>query len=367
MLGFGETEIKKGSADRVTPGHRQHSNAADSTPPGSAAWQWPWRVWHWLGFWLAEPRSGYVYWEPEENGAATVQPRSEVETAAGGVTAAKSAAKSPETKPAKTPEPVDPGTRTAHLDQSPDPGRVSKDPEQEARPKPRPPDSPQSSHQPAFRPARDILDQRLSSSMLWTTLKLEFPEWYGARLDDMPESEARKATHRDMTNRHLTKLSALRRSNAEHALAAPDQFKPIAAVYLWEPAAARREVARSLLRRHSTRRVERTCALSHKPSIEPVRNAVRDDPASRLVGANAPIAISKPRQSDYERLTKQLRSFGWKQSDLEIMSSPAKLNRAPPKKVCKLIREWFQAHLALDDTAMQNRLLKESLKPIIQD
>ena len=36
-----------------------------------------------------------------------------------------------------------------------------------------------------------------------------------------------------------------------------------------------------------------------------------------------------------------------------------------PEQVCKMVLDWFVAHLAVKDKAVQDRLLFETLKPVV--
>jgi hypothetical protein len=72
-----------------------------------------------------------------------------------------------------------------------------------------------------------------------------------------------------------------------------------------------------------------------------------------------------PRKSDYDQLARLLMQRGWSTQDLQVFSDPRALGRAQPVVVCRLVREWFQTQLALDDTGSQVRLLVESLRPVV--
>jgi hypothetical protein len=61
----------------------------------------------------------------------------------------------------------------------------------------------------------------------------------------------------------------------------------------------------------------------------------------------------------------ELSSRGWTQADLQLFSNEQALGKAPPEKVCKLVKEWFEAQLSIKDTEVQSRLIVDALKPVI--
>jgi len=60
-----------------------------------------------------------------------------------------------------------------------------------------------------------------------------------------------------------------------------------------------------------------------------------------------------------------LAKLGWKETDLQIFSDPKALANQPPRRVCQMVKDWFTAHLAVEDQPTQERLLVETLKPVI--
>ena len=70
-------------------------------------------------------------------------------------------------------------------------------------------------------------------------------------------------------------------------------------------------------------------------------------------------------ETDYESLVQQLSRRGWKESDLKTWSNRSALSKEPPERVCKMGQDWFTAHLSVEDQATQERLLVETLKPVV--
>ena len=61
----------------------------------------------------------------------------------------------------------------------------------------------------------------------------------------------------------------------------------------------------------------------------------------------------------------ELGKLGWKEEDLQVFSNPRMLAKREPAQVCKMVQDWFVAHLAVGDAAAQERLLYETLKPVV--
>ncbi len=72
-----------------------------------------------------------------------------------------------------------------------------------------------------------------------------------------------------------------------------------------------------------------------------------------------------PVKSDYDVLADQLAKLGWGQTDLQLFADPRALAKAAPEKVCKMVQDWFTAHIAIPDVEVQERLLVETLRPVV--
>ncbi len=82
-------------------------------------------------------------------------------------------------------------------------------------------------------------------------------------------------------------------------------------------------------------------------------------------GRKSPTTHERALKEDYEVLVQQLTKLGWKESDLKTFSNPSALSREPPARVCQMVQDWFVAHLSVPDKATQERLLVETLKPVV--
>jgi hypothetical protein len=82
-------------------------------------------------------------------------------------------------------------------------------------------------------------------------------------------------------------------------------------------------------------------------------------------GRKTPTSHERAVKEDYEVLVQQLTKLGWKEDDLKVFSNPSALSREPPARVCQMVQDWFVAHLSVEDKATQERLLVETLKPVV--
>jgi hypothetical protein len=82
-------------------------------------------------------------------------------------------------------------------------------------------------------------------------------------------------------------------------------------------------------------------------------------------GRKSPQLHLPPRKADYDVLSQGLIERGWSQSDLQLFTDTRALARAKPEQVCKMVQDWFAAHLAIKEPEIQLRLLFESLRPIV--
>jgi hypothetical protein len=82
-------------------------------------------------------------------------------------------------------------------------------------------------------------------------------------------------------------------------------------------------------------------------------------------GRKAPATHDKAAKADYDVLVQELTKLGWKENDLQVFSNPTLLSKEPPGRVCQMVQEWFLAHLSVADPGTQERLLVETLKPVV--
>lgn len=212
------------------------------------------------------------------------------------------------------------------------------------------------------------IDGRLQKIPVWVNLKRDYPDWYISTVaaaekmatDQRPESEI--ATH-------LTQgLVTLRRQNADKALlASPDKLRRVASAFL------------DNLKSLQSQSVSACYGFISKGETSPAVVQMMQSPESATAfnahvgavfdaiaeGAKTPAKHDVAIKSDYDTLIKELAKIGWKEDDLKTFSNPRLLSKQPPDQVCKMVLDWFVAHLAVKDKAVQDRLLYETLKPVV--
>jgi hypothetical protein len=168
---------------------------------------------------------------------------------------------------------------------------------------------------------------------------------------------------------HLAQgLVTLRRQNADKALAAgTDKLKLIASSFLDNLKALRAQSVSACYGFIS--KGETSPAIVEElqsPETATVFNAQMNaifQAASE--GAKKQVKHDAAVKGDYDLLIKELNKLGWKQDDLQVFSDPRLLSKRDPDQVCKMVQEWFVAHLAIPDKAAQERLIFETLKPVV--
>jgi hypothetical protein len=82
-------------------------------------------------------------------------------------------------------------------------------------------------------------------------------------------------------------------------------------------------------------------------------------------GRKSPTTHSAPSKPDYDILATELGRLGWTQADMQLFADSKALAKASHERVCQMVQDWFTAHLAIQDTATQERLLFETLRPVV--
>ena len=215
--------------------------------------------------------------------------------------------------------------------------------------------------------AAQALDAKFQQMPMWIVVKREFPVWYSEQIKQAATLLAQKQPQVAI-NKHLAEaLVALRRQHAQEALLArTDKLKAVASAFL--------DNLKSLSKRGGgacyafiTQGETAPVVLEMMQSIDgatvqaqvaAIFDAIAD-------GRMTPTQHEKAVKTDYEVLTQELSKLGWKQNDLKVFSDPQALSHEPPSRVCQMVQDWFTAHLAVADKATQERLLVETLKPVV--
>jgi hypothetical protein len=212
------------------------------------------------------------------------------------------------------------------------------------------------------------LDGKFANLAAWGVVKREFPDWYGEQLKQAAALTAQSQPD-DVVNKHLAEaLVSLRRQHANEALSASTpRLKEVATAFLnnlktlankstgacygfisqGETSPAVVEVLQS---------PEQGAAV--QAQIAAIFEAIAD-------GRKSPSPHDRAVKEDYDVLVQELTKLGWKEQDLQTFSNPSLLAREPPERVCQMVQDWFSAHLAIADAPTQERLLVETLKPVV--
>ena len=212
------------------------------------------------------------------------------------------------------------------------------------------------------------LDTRFEKLAAWNVVKREFPDWYGEQLRQAAALSAQNQPEAAV-NKHLAEaLVSLRRQHANDALSASTpKLKEVASAFL------------NNLKVLSGKSVGACYGFISQGETSPVVLEVLQSPEQGAAvqaqvaaifeaiadGRKSPTTHNKALKEDYDVLVQELTKLGWKENDLQVFSNPTLLSREPPERVCQMVQDWFNAHLAVADQGTQERLLVETLKPVV--
>lgn len=212
------------------------------------------------------------------------------------------------------------------------------------------------------------IDVRLQKVPAWAAIKRDFPDWYTGEVTAAEKLVADNKSETELAQHLAQGLMSLRRQNAEKALqASPEKIRRVATTFL--------DHIKSL----RAKSVSACYGFISKGEVSPAVVEALQNPETAVAfnaqeaaifeaiadGTKSPVKHDPAVKSDYEMLIKELNKLGWKEDDLQTFSNPRLLSKREPDQVCKMVQEWFTAHLAVQDKAAQNRLLFETLKPVV--
>jgi hypothetical protein len=209
----------------------------------------------------------------------------------------------------------------------------------------------------------------LQGTAHWPVIKREFPDWYGERLREAVKltSENKPA---DEVSRMLTeRIVALRRQNAAQALSASSpKLMAVANAFLdnlkqlkqKSPLACYSFISQGEM---TPAVLELLKTTGGKPPAIQVQVAAIFEAIAE--GRKTPTQHEKPQKSDYDTLMTQLGKLGWTQDDIATFADPRALARTEPSRVCQMVQDWFVAHIAIEDVAIKQRLIGETLRPVV--
>jgi len=212
------------------------------------------------------------------------------------------------------------------------------------------------------------IDRGLQTRKMWMVIKREFPDWYEARVTEVARMAAERKSQDEITRYLLTQWVSLRRDNAKLALSAgTERHKELAAAFLANLKRLSKESVESCYDfiskgESSAAIVSRIQNLAESAEIEA---QVMAEVAAIVEGRDKPTDHASPVKTDYDVLTGELEGLGWTQADMQLFASPNELAKAPPERVCNMLKDWLTAHLAIPDPGAQERLLFETLKPVV--
>ncbi len=214
----------------------------------------------------------------------------------------------------------------------------------------------------------EAIDGRLQRTALWSNVKREFPHWYEERIKETAKLAAEKKPDAAMAKYLLESLVALRRKHANDALAAsPAKLVNVAQAFLGN------------LKRISSESTSACYSFISQGEASPAvvdllqKPETHQNVQAQLTAVFEAIADGRktqtkhtaPDKSDYDALAEQLTRLGWSQADLQLFADPRALARTSHDRVCKMVQDWFSAHIAVKDQGAQERLLVETLRPVV--
>jgi len=214
----------------------------------------------------------------------------------------------------------------------------------------------------------EALDAKFQRTPMWTIVKREFPDWYGERLKEAAKLSAENQPEIAITKHLAEALVALRRQHAKEALSAStEKLTDVANAFL---ANLKSLGARSVGACYGFISQGETAPVVLELMQSPDQGAAVQAQIAAIFeaiadGRKSPTSHDRAQKEDYEVLVQQLTKLGWKESDLKTFSNPSALSHEPPGRVCQMVQDWFMAHLSVEDKATRERLLVETLKPVV--
>jgi hypothetical protein len=214
----------------------------------------------------------------------------------------------------------------------------------------------------------EVTDQTFQQAALWRIVKQEFPEWYDEHVKEAVRIKTDQRDDAAVEKYLIESIVALRRKNADQALAAsPAALRTVASTFLdnlkhlteYSVDACYGFISQGEM---SPKVIELMSAPDH---VQPLQRQMTSVFEAVAEGRKSPQTHTPPRKADYDALTQALTRRGWTDADLQLFSDPRALARAKPEVVCKMVQDWFAAQLSIKEPEVQLRLLVESLRPVV--
>lgn len=213
------------------------------------------------------------------------------------------------------------------------------------------------------------MDERLQHTAHWPVLKRVFPDWYGDRLHEAARLKAEQHSDDEINKSLAEQIVALRRQNVSQALSASaPKLKALASAFLDNLKQLKAQSTTTcynfISRGETTPGVVDLLEVTKTPppllqlQIVAIFDAIDE-------GRTSPVTHQRPQKPDFDVLMTQLAKLGWTQADVATFADPDKLAKAEPERVCQMVQDWFVAHIAIPDAGVQERLLSETLRPVV--
>ena len=212
------------------------------------------------------------------------------------------------------------------------------------------------------------VDQRLQKAELWQFLKAQYPKWYASVLSNTDQLDQGDGFDRRLSELLISRLIELRRLNADKVLASsPQSLANVATSFLdnlKHLAGLGAEPCYTFISKGEASPA--VVDIMRKPGdTAPIHNQLLATFKASVEGQKKPVTHAPPLKTDYEALTNQLAKIGWNKEDIQLFANPKALSQAPPARVCQMVQDWFSAHLSLENAEIQERLLFETLRPVV--
>lgn len=214
----------------------------------------------------------------------------------------------------------------------------------------------------------DAVDAALQRTAVWRLAKRDFPDWYAARVQQVGKIVAENGDEKTVARVLAESLVALRREHASTALSAPlPALRKIASSFVDNLSELSKIGAQQCFGFISFGEgtpmvVDLARTPAHAEHLQRQMVAVLEAAGE---GRRTAMAHAQARRSDYDMLSWELAKRNWTREDLQTFSNSERLAALPPEGICKMVYDWFSAHLDVIDQDAQARLLAQSLKPLV--
>lgn len=200
----------------------------------------------------------------------------------------------------------------------------------------------------------------------WSYAKTVAPDWYGQQMTEAKRLVSEQKNHNEIMGYLVDQLIAFRRTHTNDALASSyGSLRQIADAFL---DAVRAQPTTSACYDFISRGEKSPSVLDTLGKMQrtsPIQAQQKAILAAISEGMKTPVTRQPPTKADYNVLTAQLNTLGWTEKELKLFADPKALAAAPQADVCSMIQDWFKAHLAIKDQAVSERLLVETLRPVV--